>query len=54
MILQVHDELLLEVAEADLRGGLRRPCGRRWRGSCALAVPLRVDLGVGRSWAEAH
>ena len=23
-------------------------------GSCSLAVPLRVDLGVGRTWAEAH
>jgi DNA polymerase-1 len=53
MILQVHDELVLEAAEED--------CARTqtivrdtMEGVFPLKVPLRVDLGWGRSWAEAH
>jgi DNA polymerase-1 len=53
MILQVHDELVLEVpeAEVDAVGGLVRDI---MQGAHALAVPLRVEVGVGRSWREAH
>lgn len=53
MVLQVHDELLLEVAERDRD----RACAlvrEEMEGVMELAVPLRVDLGVGRTWAEAH
>jgi DNA polymerase I len=53
LLLQVHDELVLEVAEADaprLAGLLRREMA----GAANLAVPLDVDVGQGRSWAEAH
>ena len=32
----------------------RRCCGARWRRSASLAVPLLVEVGHGRSWAEAH
>ena len=46
---------------ARVRGGAgrtsrrsRRWCGRTWRGSARLAVPLVVDLGHGKSWREAH
>ena len=52
-ILQVHDELLLEAPEAaaaeaaEILGGLMQ-------GVAALRVPLKVDLGTGRTWAEAH
>jgi DNA polymerase-1 len=53
MILQVHDELLFEVAEEDVE-----ICGTVIRaemeGVVDLAVPLRIDLGVGRHWGEAH
>lgn len=53
MLLQVHDELVLEVAEgeADRLGELVR---REMMGAAELAVPLEVELGHGRSWAEAH
>ncbi len=53
LLLQVHDELVLEVAEgeADRLGELVR---REMMGAAELAVPLEVELGHGRSWAEAH
>jgi DNA polymerase-1 len=53
MILQVHDELLFElpVAEVD---DLRALVRREMEGAMTLSVPLRVDIGVGRNWAEAH
>jgi DNA polymerase-1 len=53
MILQVHDELVFEVAEADLARaeGLIR---EEMEGVVDLAVPLRVDIGHGRHWADAH
>ena len=53
MILQVHDELLLEVAERD-RDRACTLVQEEMEGVMQLAVPLRVDLGVGRTWAEAH
>ncbi len=53
LIMQVHDELVLEVrADAvDLVGaGVRE----RMVGAAELSVPLRVDLGTGANWDEAH
>jgi DNA polymerase I len=53
MLLQVHDELLLEAPEAELEEAsvLVRST---MSGVASLRVPLRVDLGVGNNWAEAH
>jgi DNA polymerase-1 len=53
LILQIHDELLLEVpeAEAERTLGLVK---RVMEGALALAVPLVVDARLGRNWAEAH
>ncbi|MBX3025522.1 DNA polymerase I [bacterium] len=53
MILQVHDELLLEVTEED-RERTAAVVREEMEGVMTLAVPLRVDLGVGHNWAEAH
>src|SRR5450759_5841709 len=52
MLLQVHDELVLEVApgERDLVEALVRD---KMSGAMALDVPLDVSVGVGRSWYEA-
>jgi len=53
MVLQVHDELILEVAEgaeAALTQGLRE----RMTAAADLAVPLEVEVGVGANWGEAH
>jgi DNA polymerase-1 len=53
MLLQVHDELVLEVHERAVEpvSALLR---REMQGSASLAVPLLVEVGHGRSWAEAH
>ncbi len=53
MLLQVHDELLFEApeAEADRLCALARSV---MEGAAALSVPLVVETGRGRSWAEAH
>ncbi|MGE0519896.1 MAG: DNA polymerase I [Candidatus Binatia bacterium] len=53
MILQVHDELLFEVAEED-RDLACAAVREEMEGVLQLRVPLQVDLGVGQSWAEAH
>ena len=52
MLLQVHDELVFEVAPGEL-GRLRELVTRTMRGAFGLRVPLEVSLGTGRSWAEA-
>jgi DNA polymerase I len=49
----VHDELVFEVPEADAeREG--EAIRARMSGAMKLAVPLVVDVGWGKSWAEAH
>ncbi|MEE6311969.1 DNA polymerase I [Plantactinospora veratri] len=52
MLLQVHDELVFEVApgeRADLEALVRREMG----GAYPLAVPLEVSVGVGSDWNSA-
>jgi DNA polymerase-1 len=53
MIVQVHDELVLELPAADAEA-----LGQRVRGIMegvhSLRVPLDVDVGTGASWREAH
>jgi DNA polymerase-1 len=53
MILQVHDELLFEAPESELNL-VRDMIKREMEGAVKLLVPLRVDIGAGRNWAEAH
>ena len=52
MILTVHDELLLEVPEARAEE-VARLVRERMEGAVELAVPLTVDVGIGRTWKEA-
>ena len=51
MVLQVHDELLLEVTEGDLETA-QKTVRRDMEEVAALLVPLRVDLKSGPNWAE--
>jgi DNA polymerase-1 len=53
LILQVHDELLLDVPAAELPevSDLVREC---MESAMDLDVPLRVDMGSGANWLEAH
>jgi DNA polymerase-1 len=53
LILQVHDELVFEVPEAELEE-LRRRIPERMQAVLPLRVPLVVDIGVGSNWREAH
>ena len=53
MIMQVHDELVFEVAE-DAVESCRDEIAERMTGAAELAVPLEVDAGVGANWNEAH
>jgi DNA polymerase-1 len=53
MILQVHDELLFEVAESDL-AETRELVEREMAEALPLKVPVVVESGYGRSWFEAH
>jgi DNA polymerase-1 len=53
LIMQVHDELVLEVADEaveTLVQQLRQHMAR----AATLTVPLKVDVGIGRNWDEAH
>lgn len=53
MVMQVHDELVLEVAENCLDvvvDGLRE----QMSAAAELAIPLLVDVGIGDNWNEAH
>jgi DNA polymerase-1 len=53
MIMQVHDELVFEVAEADI-GIFEKKITDIMCSAADLSVPLRVDVGTGRNWDEAH
>jgi DNA polymerase I len=52
MLLQVHDELVFEVAAGELED-LRALVAARMCGAFELSVPLEVSFGTGRSWEEA-
>lgn len=53
MIMQVHDELVLEVPESELEV-VKQGLIERMESAAELLVPLVVDVGVGDNWDEAH
>jgi DNA polymerase-1 len=53
LIMQVHDELVLEVAEAEL-AAVRTQLPALMCGVADLRVPLKVEMGVGPNWEAAH
>ncbi|MTJ80354.1 MAG: DNA polymerase I [Telmatospirillum sp.] len=53
MLLQVHDELVFEVPEAEVEA-TRAVVKDVMEGAARLDVPLLVEVGVADSWAEAH
>jgi len=53
LILQVHDELVLEVPAAEL-AHVKAELPQRMTGVAKLAVPLVVDVGAGPNWERAH
>ncbi|MFV4845894.1 DNA polymerase I [Edwardsiella tarda] len=53
MIMQVHDELVFEVPEAQVDEVVSH-VRTLMESSLALAVPLKVDIGCGENWDQAH
>ncbi|MEX2488699.1 MAG: DNA polymerase [Pseudomonadales bacterium] len=53
MIMQVHDELVFEIAEADLAAA-RKAIVDLMQTAAELRVPLLVEAGSGQNWDEAH
>ncbi len=53
MVMQVHDELVLEVPEAELDWA-REAVPRLMAGVAELRVPLLAEVGVGENWERAH
>ncbi len=53
LIMQVHDELVLEVPEAEL-DAVRGELPKLMAGVAELSVPLLAEVGVGANWDEAH
>jgi DNA polymerase I len=53
MIMQVHDELVFEVAEGHIEQ-IRKQIVSLMSAAATLSVPLKVDDGIGRNWDEAH
>jgi DNA polymerase-1 len=53
MIMQVHDELVLEVPEGELEL-VKQKLPELMAGVASLKVPLVAETGVGSNWEEAH
>jgi DNA polymerase I len=57
MLMQVHDELVFEVPEADVEAAsavIRSVMSGAAEPALKLSVPLDVDIGTGKNWDEAH
>jgi len=53
MLLQVHDELVFEVPENEL-GKVTELVRSEMENAVPLDLPLKVDIGTGLNWAQAH
>ena len=53
LLMQVHDELVFEVAKKDIEAAKSGIC-EAMEGAAELSVPLRVEVGTGHNWDEAH
>ena len=53
MVLQIHDELLLEVPESEI-DAVRSLLVEEMENAISLSVPLTVECNYGKNWLEAH
>ncbi|MHB8711432.1 MAG: DNA polymerase I [Trichloromonadaceae bacterium] len=53
MVLQVHDELVFDVPQAELET-VRALVKQEMEGAIPLTVPLLVEIGAGANWRQAH
>ena len=53
MIMQVHDELVFEIDKNKIESA-KNKIESLMNEAAKLSVPLKVDVGVGKNWDEAH
>jgi DNA polymerase-1 len=53
MIIQIHDELVFEVPQEELEE-MKQMIQQKMEGALSFKVPLKVDIGIGKNWLEAH
>ena len=53
MVLQIHDELVIEVPEDEIQP-VKRILTEQMEGVMSLSVPLTVECNYGKNWLEAH
>ncbi len=53
MILQVHDELVFEVFDDEV-DKVKSIVKEKMEKAIALRVPVKVDIGLGKNWLDAH
>ncbi len=53
MIMQVHDELVFEVPKSEIEL-MKELVRQEMEQAIQLSVPIKVDVGVGKNWLEAH
>ncbi len=53
MVLQIHDELLFEVDERHIAEA-KALIANEMENAIQLSVPLKVEIGIGNNWLEAH
>jgi DNA polymerase-1 len=53
MILQIHDELVFEIPQKEL-SEVKSIILQDMESVIPLKAPLKVDIGVGENWLEAH
>lgn len=53
MMIQVHDELVFEVEDSELER-LKRLVREKMESAVELSVPLKVSIGYGKNWEQAH
>jgi DNA polymerase-1 len=53
MILQVHDELVFDVHVSEL-DKIKKVVKNSMENAVTLDIPLKVDIGTGKNWLEAH
>ncbi|GAB4169766.1 MAG: DNA polymerase I [Calditrichia bacterium] len=53
MIMQIHDELVFEVPDRELEE-IQSLVKQKMETAMSLQVPLKVDIGAGKNWLEAH
>jgi DNA polymerase-1 len=53
MLLQVHDELVLEVLKKE-ETAVKELVEDNMKNALKLNVPIEVEIGIGKNWLEAH